>query len=344
MNIQWAQSQEAKAAFEIVKDLQRHLVEKLDTLAPLGKASRFQPISWLRTQGLYGGGMRFAAIDEQLFNRASVNISQVQYENDPSKRLASASALSSIIHPRNPFAPSMHIHVSWTEMKSGSGYWRIMADLNPSIPHDQDREIFQRTLSEVAGDLYPEGREQGDQYFYIPALGRHRGVAHFYLEEFGRSDREKDREFVRNFGMRVMSCYASLVEQALTRNPTCTETDLKHQLSYHTLYFLQVLTLDRGTTSGLLVHDENDTGILGSLPSHVDKSLLASWLPKHSPLQQDLLQRLILALPPGERVLVNDEIKVKIAEVARGFYKQHPEAQDFLARGKVVPPTVANHL
>jgi len=35
-------------------------------------------------------------------------------------------------------------------------------------------------------------------------------------------------------------------------------------------------TADRGTTSGLLVHDENDVGILGSLPSHVDKKLLES--------------------------------------------------------------------
>ena len=44
------------------------------------------------------------------------------------------------------------------------------------------------------------------------------------------------------------------------------------QLAYHTLYFFQVLTLDRGTTSGLLVHDQNDLGIMGSLPAWVDRA------------------------------------------------------------------------
>ena len=43
----------------------------------------------------------------------------------------------------------------------------------------------------------------------------------------------------------------------------------KKQLAYHTRYFYQVLLLDRGTTAGLLVHDDNDVGTLGSLPGQV---------------------------------------------------------------------------
>ena len=35
-----------------------------------------------------------------------------------------------------------------------------------------------------------------------------------------------------------------------------------------------VLILNRCTTSGLLVHDQNDVGIIGSLPSHVNRLLL----------------------------------------------------------------------
>jgi coproporphyrinogen III oxidase len=218
-----------------------------------------------------------------------------------------------------------------------------MADLNPSIPFEAHRETFNKTLAAVAGDLYQEGREQGEMYFYIPALGRHRGVAHFYLEEFARLDREKDRTFARDFGMSVISCYAELVRDALLSHPTFTGDEERRQLDYHTLYFLQVLTLDRGTTSGLLVHDENDTGILGSLPSHVDRPLIESWIPLHPALQQDLLRRLVKALPVGEKVLVDDDVKVRLASAARDFYRAHPEAQDLLAKGHVVPPTVANH-
>lgn len=344
MTLQLAESTEAKAAYSLVRNLQAHLVSELDAIPPKSARSRFEPVAWLRAQGKFGGGERYSAVDTEMFNRASVNVSQVQYEKDPTRKLASATAISSIVHPRNPYAPSVHIHLSWTEMKTGSGYWRIMADLNPSLPNDAHRETFHRVLSAVAGDLYQEGREQGEMYFFIPALGRHRGVAHFYLEAFSRQDLGKARAFALEFGVKVISCYAGIVKDALANHPTFSEADRRRQLDYHTLYFLQVLTLDRGTTSGLLVHDENDTGILGSLPSHVHRPLLESWIPRHPPVQKELIRRLIQALPAGETVLVDDSVKIRLAHAARQFYQEHPEAQDLLAKGHIVPPTVANHL
>jgi coproporphyrinogen III oxidase len=48
-------------------------------------------------------------------------------------------------------------------------------------------------------------------------------------------------------------------------------------------------------------------------------------------------------LPEGSPSVVDDAVKVKLAEVSRKFYQQYPEAQDLLARGHVVPPTVDNH-
>jgi coproporphyrinogen III oxidase len=300
-------------------------------------------VEWQRAQGQYGGGTRYVAQDEALFNRASVNISQVQYEKDQNRKLASASAISSIVHPRNPFAPSMHIHISWTEMKGGEGYWRIMADLNPSIPVERDQKDFERALQEAAGELYQSGKEQGERYFYIPALGRHRGVAHFYLEEYRTKDQEADFALAKKFGTTMIDAYTAIVARALREHPKVSLEDQRRQLEYHSLYFLQVLTLDRGTTSGLLVHDENDTGILGSLPSHVDQQLLQLWVSKLPPLQQKLLQVILDTLSGGTHSLVDDPTKVKIAQVSREFYQRHPEAQDLLARGNVIPPTQDNH-
>ncbi|MDQ3231162.1 MAG: coproporphyrinogen III oxidase, partial [Pseudobdellovibrionaceae bacterium] len=291
----------------------------------------------------FGGGVRFVANDDAVFNRASVNISQVQYEQDPSKKLASASALSTIVHPYHPQAPSMHMHISWTEMKNGQGYWRIMADLNPSLPHEDDIRLFEDALREASGHLFQLGKEQGERYFFIPALGRHRGVSHFYLEEYQSSDREADQKLARNFGRKMIETYAAIVERHLKANAPVTDHDRKEQLHYHSLYFLQVLTLDRGTTSGLLVHDENDAGILGSLPAYVDRKILQSWVPQHPPLQQKLLELLISVLPDKNVSLVDDKVKIRIAQAARDFYQQHPEAQDLLAQGHTVPPTVDNH-
>jgi len=338
-----SKSPKAQNAYEIVKNLQHALVSAMDRIPPTRQNSRFIPVTWLRAQGRFGGGMRLMSEDRTVFNRASVNISQVQYEDDPSKKLGSASAISAIIHPLHPQAPSIHMHVSWTEMKDGQGYWRLMADLNPSIVRSEHAQIFRTTLQEAAGDLFEEASTQGDQYFYIPALGRHRGVTHFYLEQISR-DTQQDALLAQNLGTKVIHCYADLIHGVLQHAAPPTAAEKKTQLEYHSLYFLQVLTLDRGTTSGLLVHDENDVGILGSLPSHVDKALLTSWIPRHHLLQQKLLKGILALLPDGPTSLVDDGIKTQLASWMRQFYSNHPEAQDLLARGNILPPTVANHL
>jgi coproporphyrinogen III oxidase len=343
MTLKLASTKTAQKAYGLVQDLQNKLVQRLDALLPHAGRTRFVPVEWLRAQGEFGGGLRYMAMDEALFNRASVNISQVQYESDPAKKLGSATAISTIVHPRNPYAPSMHMHISWTEMKSGHGYWRIMGDLNPSIPNAADTAAFEQMLQTATGPLFTEGKAQGENYFYIPALGRHRGVAHYYLEDYSSDNADADYALARNFGDRLIETYGAIVDGALKNQASVSEAARRQQLEYHSLYFLQVLTLDRGTTSGLLVHNENDTGILGSLPSHVDRQLLESWIPRHPPLQQKLLTALIAALPDGSPSVVDDAVKVKLAEVSRKFYQQHPEAQDLLARGHVVPPTVDNH-
>lgn len=339
-----AKSPSATRAFTLVQDLQSRLVEALESVREKRQIHGFQSIDWLRAQGSFGGGNRFVALDENYFDRSSVNISQVQYEADPSKKLGSATALSTIIHPRNPFAPSMHMHISWTEMKSGEGYWRIMADLNPSIPSDADKKSFEAALAKAAGTLYGAGKEQGERYFFIPALNRHRGVAHFYLEEFKSDNPKADEALAKHFGETIIEAYTTIVKAALAKHQVVTAHDLHLQRAYHSLYFLQVLTLDRGTTSGLLVHDENDTGILGSLPSTVDKALLQSWIAKLPSLQADLLSRILGTLKEGENAAVVDDVaKLKIAKVTREFYKDHPEALELLARGDRIPPTQDNH-
>jgi coproporphyrinogen III oxidase len=342
MNPIFASSKNAQNAYGIVKNLQHSLVTTMDRLPPSTSKSRFVPASWLRNQGQFGGGTRYMAEDPNLFNRASVNISQVQYEGDPSRALASASAISTIIHPMHPLAPSLHMHISWTEMKKGQGYWRVMADLNPSHENPEHRTFFLETLREATGDLFQNGVDQGDQYFYIPALKRHRGIAHFYLEQLSR-DTLKDPVFAQNFGIKIISCYGQILQELLQNPPPITQSQQKTQLAYHSLYFLQVLTLDRGTTSGLLIHDENDVGILGSLPAQVDKKLLASWVILLPELQQKLLQGILEQLPHQDTCTIDDPIKKEIAIVMRRFYGQFPEAQDLLARGQILPPTVANH-
>ncbi len=329
---------------ELVSGLQALFVEGLEQVAA---GVRFEKTSWLRDEGRHGGGNRFSSGGNEAFDRASVNVSQIHYDELPEKKLGSATALSTIIHPRNPHAPSMHMHISWTEMKGGGGYWRMMADLNPSIENTADTAEFRQCLQRVAPAQYKEAAAQGDRYFYIPALARHRGVAHFYLEGYKTDDAQADRDLADALGRAVIDTYLSILRLEIVAHPEISASARAAQLAYHTLYFFQVLTLDRGTTSGLLVHDQNDVGIMGSLPSHVDKSLLASWRDRLPAPQEKLLDRLLDALPDGGadggKSQVDVDVKRALARAVRAHYREYPEALELQASGNTTPPTVENH-
>jgi len=314
-------------AWALVAELQNHFVLKLNELnSSCGFSDQFLPVEWLRDGGIHGGGVRFEAPRNTVFNTASVNVSQVQYEDLPEKKLAAATALSAIIHPDHPIAPSIHIHISWTSFKDGQGYWRIMADLNPSIEIQKETDLFVASLKETSNQYFDEAIRQGDHYFYIPALKRHRGVSHFYLEAFASGNNSNDLSLARRFGGSIINCYCDILTRTITQATKPTNDQLNLQLDYHTLYFYQVITLDKGTTAGLLVHDQNDVGVLGSLPAYIDCELLASWI-STTPAPQNILIENILVLFPEEDICeVTNEIKQKIANTIRKHYKTYPKA------------------
>jgi len=339
-----ATSASAAHALGLVTALQRRFVQGLEKLAiDQGSGQRFSAVEWLRDAGRHGGGMRFETADDEIIGRGSVNVSQVHYDDVAEKKLGSANAISTIIHPVHPLAPSVHIHISWTEMKNGQGYWRIMADLNPSNEHPAHTAQFFAALKKAAPTQFDEAKAQGERYFYIPALARHRGVAHFYLENYRTGDAAADYALARSIGEAAIDTYLAILTDAMLNAAKPTDAQRAAQLAYHTLYFLQVLTLDRGTTTGLLVHDQNDVGIMGSLPAYVDRRLLSAWVERMQPPQDLLLHALIAALPNTSPALVDTEVKAQLATVLRRHYSAHPEAIGMQASGDTTPATVKNH-
>lgn len=344
MRVTTAQSPRAAAAAELVSSLQKRLVAGLERVCEqFGSAADFEPTHWLRDEGRHGGGMRLTCPDNTLLNRASVNVSQVHYDDLPEKRLGSATAISTIIHPHNPHAPSIHLHISWTELKDGQGYWRMMADLNPAIEYEAATRRFEHTLATSAPEQYEVAKAQGERYFFIPALGRHRGAAHFYLEGYRSDDATADSELAQRFGQAVIACYVEILRDAIAGNPKPSVEDVSRQLDYHTLYLFQVLTLDRGTTSGLLVHDQNDLGIMGSLPRFVNRELLASWQSRLASPQDQLLASVVEALSRQQPSPVDDPTKLALAQAVRAHYTANPKALELQASAEVRPPTVHNH-
>jgi coproporphyrinogen III oxidase len=339
-----AQSANATTANNLIQSLQLAFVGQLERVnRSLGCEQKFIPVEWFRDQGHHGGGIRYGIADSANFNRASINSSQVHYDDDSTKSLGSATALSTIIHPQNPHAPSMHMHISWTELKNGNGYWRIMADLNPAIPDNKDLHNFRQCLKQTAPEQFELASAQGDRYFYIPALNCHRGVQHFYLEQYHSGDEQADLALARSVGEAVIQSYCDILFKAISKHPNPDNNDYDKQLAYHTLYLFQVLTLDRGTTSGILVHDQNDVGILASLPAQIDHSLLSSWQTLMPKPQNLLLEAILNTLPEQSPCLITNEIKQSLAQCIRKHYQQYPEALDMQATSDITPPTVANH-
>ena len=246
----------------------------------------------------------------------------------------------------------MHMHLSWTEMKGAeaSGSWRLIADLNPSHAWDEDTARFRAAMEAACGREADEARARGDAYFHIPALRRHRGVAHYYFERYRGTSLHAGREDARRFGAAAVDTYVSLLRRrmvdesgALLERGDIDGETARQQRAYHTLYLYQVLTLDRGTTSGVLVHDQNDEGILGSLPPVVDVALLRSWK-QATPEPQDLLLEEICAVLDVEPVGVVDAARKQIlAAVLRRHYAAHPEGLKLQAGDPAVPPAAQRH-
>jgi coproporphyrinogen III oxidase len=237
----------------------------------------------------------------------------------------------------------MHTHVSWTDLRRGASYWRVMADLNPAIPDPEETAAFAARIRAAAPALAAGAEARGDRYFHVPALGRHRGVYHFYLEGYATDDPAADEALARRAGAATIDAYAAALGAALERSGPPTDAERRAQLDYHTLYLFQVLTLDRGTTSGLLVHDQNDVGIMGSLPSRVDPARLAAWRDRMPAPQERLLDALVAALPDASPARVDAATRRALAAAVRAHYRAHPEALSLQASGDAVPPTVANH-
>jgi len=321
----------------LVVRLQQTFVKKLEAIHMTGKTSKgqelFEAIVWLRDSGVHGGGKRYQTSRTKVFNRASVNVSAVHYKDKPRYPIDTATALSVIIHPHNPHAPSMHFHLSYIEPRGKKPYWRMITDLNPSIPNDNDASIFESSLKgvkHITPALYAAAQDFGDRYFYIPALGCHRGVSHLFINKISSDDFDPAEalELATDLAEKTIDTYVSLVQGAIDRHPEQTITDAERaaQLAYHTLYTFQVLTLDRGTTHGLLAHAENDIGTLGSLPCKLDSALMSSWVSQLPAPQDKLLQNVIDAVSntaqDGSTVCeITDQTRADLANVVRRHYR-----------------------
>ena len=255
-------------------DLQDRICAKLESFE---QAGRFESREWQRPEGhrLQGGG-RMRLLRGQVFEKAGVNVSHVwgsfapQLRSqipgaDESEGRFTACGISLVIHPFNPYVPTVHMNLRY--LKTSHEWFGGGADLTPAFPFEDDTARFHAALREACDayrpGAYVEFKEWCDRYFFLPHRQEPRGVGGIFFDELAGADRERDFEFVRSVGEAFLQAYGAIV--ARRRDTPFDEAAREKLLLKRGRYVEFNLVYDRGTKFGFGT-DADPEAYLMSLP------------------------------------------------------------------------------
>jgi coproporphyrinogen III oxidase len=256
------------------RELQDHLTAAIESLD--GHA-RFREDLWDRPGG--GGGRTRVHCDGDLFEKAGVNYSDVFGELSeefaqqvPGQgRHFSATGISLVLHPRNPYVPT--VHANFRFLTKGEKQWFGGGmDLTPFYPFREDVIHFHRTLRLVCECHksvvdYSQIKANCDRYFFLPHRDEPRGVGGIFFD-YLENDLDKTFAFVRDCGRAVVSAYQPIVDRR--RDLPYGDRERSFQIFRRGRYVEFNLLCDRGTLFGLKSGGRTES-ILMSLPA------LARW-------------------------------------------------------------------
>jgi len=311
-----------------VKSLQDTIVKALEEIDPA--APPFKRDSWVRPQGGEGQSCVFAVPPSEdgtpsvntVLEKAGVNVSvvhgmlpppaikQMRADHstipfDPEKPTSLpffAAGISLVIHPRNPFAPTVHANYRYFEItdpdakedkdKDSAGkdplawWFGGGSDLTPSYLFDEDAAHFHRTLRTACdahgAALFPAFKKWCDEYFFIPHRSESRGVGGIFFDDLtdgphqrltvaspeSAPERPRSAEDIFAF---VRACGDGFVESyvPILKKRTSTPAEAHHrrwQQLRRGRYVEFNLVYDRGTKFGLMTPGARVESILMSLP------------------------------------------------------------------------------
>ena len=265
--------------FPYLQELQLKICSGLESID--GK-EKFIEDRWERSEG--GGGVSRVIAHGDVFEKGGVNISSVHGELPQSMRDAFgvngknfyACGLSLVIHPRNPYVPTVHANWRYFELYDVSGkvvdrWFGGGSDLTPYYVFEEDGRHFHQTLKDAmqpfGEDLYEKYKKQCDGYF----INRHRnneargigGVFYDYLRPADDTEAEGLLEFQKANGNSFLQSYIPIVEKR--KDTAYGEKETFWQEIRRGRYAEFNLVHDRGTLFGLKTNGRIES-ILMSLP------------------------------------------------------------------------------
>jgi len=269
-------------------------IEKVD-----GKA-KFCRDPYSRETG--GGGVARVLTGGDVFEKAGVNLSVVYGEmpeeavraaNDRgANRVGSlkpgekvpffACGLSSVMHPKNPFCPTMHFNYRYFETDGGVWWFGGGTDITPSYLDEEDMKHFHGTYKNVCDkygeEWYPRFKKWADEYFKIQHRGETRGLGGIFFDDFNTEDQDTHLSFSTECLKAVTEAYVPILEK--NKNKSFTDEQKAWQLMRRGRYVEFNLVYDRGTVFGLKMLSSGVgriESILMSLPE------TARWQYAHEP-------------------------------------------------------------
>ena len=265
-----------------IQNLQNTICEALEQMD--GKAS-FAEDKWERAEG--GGGISRVISNGNIFEKGGVNISMVHGELPRAMQEAFkvkesnffAAGLSLVIHPENPFVPTVHANWRYFELYDKNenkidSWFGGGTDLTPYYLFEEDAKHFHQQLKNAinpfGADLYSKYKKDCDEYF----VNKHRnneargigGVFYDYLRPKDETDAENLFNFQKANGKAFIDAYLPIVERR--KNISYGERQKKWQEIRRGRYVEFNLIHDRGTLFGLKTNGRAES-ILMSLPPTV---------------------------------------------------------------------------
>lgn len=258
-----------------------------------GKA-RFIEDEWKREGG--GGGKTRVIANGQVFEKGGVNTSVVfgqvtdamrkqlniapQYTAEQAGKLQwFACGLSLVIHPLNPFVPTVHCNYRMFELYDESGavidrWFGGGTDLTPYYLIEEDAVHFHKTYKNACDafspSFYPAFKKHCDDYF----VNHHRngerrgigGIFYDYQKESESRDAQFWLSFAKSCGYAFIDAYIPIAEK---RKQLPWNEEHKHWQEIRRGRYVEFnLVHDRGTLFGLKTNGRTES-ILMSLPATV---------------------------------------------------------------------------
>ena len=274
---------------EFIHQLQDDICKALEQAD--GKAT-FKEDKWERPEG--GGGRTRVIANGNVFEKGGVNTSIVFGEVTDLMRTQLkingsgwfACGLSLVIHPINPFVPTVHANYRMFELYDsspgdGTNQGALMdrwfgggTDLTPYYLFEEDAAHFHRTYKKACYDFdpsfYPKFKHDCDNYFVnTHRNNERRGIGGIFYD-YQKPTEEKDVNFWMNFaktcGYAFIDSYVPIVNK---RKQIQYASEHKHWQEIRRGRYTEFnLVHDRGTIFGLKTNGRTES-ILMSLPPTV---------------------------------------------------------------------------